>query len=134
MKFSCNTTKYIYSLFLIGQLFLGVIHSSATVDLNVGAYFEFNTSSRGWRSAGVWPAVHLATEHVNQRNDLLPGYKLKLHFKDTRVCTVFFKFPSHFLYLCGTFAQERVKQSYQTKTQSGSDPENSERGDKKKKW
>ena len=71
---------------LIGPFFLAVAQS-ATVDLNVGAYFEFNTTNRGWNSAGVWPAVHLAAEHVNQRNDLLPGYRLKLHRKDSRVCT-----------------------------------------------
>ena len=69
---------------LIDPLFLCVIQS-VTLDLNVGAYFEDNTTNGGWNSAGVWPAVQLAVEHVNQRNDVLPGYRLKLHFKDTRV-------------------------------------------------
>ena len=82
--FSCKATGILFSLFTIGPWFLAVVQSAA-VDLNVGAYFEFNTSNGGWNSAGVWPAVHLATEHVNQRDDLLPGYRLKLHRKDSRV-------------------------------------------------
>ena len=69
---------------LIGPLFRCVIQS-ATLDLNVGAYFEFSTINGGWNSAGVWPAVQLAMEHVNQRNDVLPWYRFKLHLKDTRV-------------------------------------------------
>ena len=76
--------KIVFCSMLIGPLVLCVIQS-ATLDLNVGAYFEFDTRNGGWNSAGVWPAVQLAVEHVNQRNDVLPGYRLMLHLKDSRV-------------------------------------------------
>ena len=78
--------KTTIGLTLIGPWFLSFIQS-ATLDLNVGAYFEINTTNRGWNSAGVWPAVQLAVDHVNKRDDLLPGYNLKLNVKDSRVCS-----------------------------------------------
>ena len=76
--------RTVFSLQLIGLLFLSLVQS-ATLDLNVGAYFEINTTNRGWNSAGVWPAVQMAAEHVNQRSDVLPGHRLRLHLKDSRV-------------------------------------------------
>ena len=78
--------KTTIGLMLIGPWFLSFIQS-ATLDLNVGAYFEINTTNRGWNSAGVWPAVQLAVDHVNERDDVLPGYNLKLNVKDSRVCS-----------------------------------------------
>lgn len=81
--------RTVFSLQLIGLFFLTLVQS-ATLDLNVGAYFEINTTNRGWNSAGVWPAVQMAAEHVNQRGDVLPGYRLRLHLKDSRVRIYFY--------------------------------------------
>lgn len=83
-RYSCKASRTVSIFLLIGSFLLSAIQST-TVDLNVGAYFEVNTTNRGWNSAGVWPAVQLAAEHVNQRNDVLPGYRLRLHVKDSRV-------------------------------------------------
>ena len=41
--------------------------------------------SAGWSSAGVVPALQMAMRDVNARQDLLPGYELRLHMKDTKV-------------------------------------------------
>ena len=34
---------------------------------------------------GILPAIHLAVKHINSRRDVLPGYRLKLTWNDTKV-------------------------------------------------
>ncbi|RDD36457.1 Gamma-aminobutyric acid type B receptor subunit 2 [Trichoplax sp. H2] len=51
-------------------------------DLYIGGLFPVH--SIGWDASGVIPAVEMALEDINNRSDILAGYKLKLLWKDTQ--------------------------------------------------
>ena len=51
----------------------------------------------GWLGGqGCLPAALMALEDVNNRSDLLSGYKLRLHWRDSQVIRFEILFPNHF--------------------------------------
>ena len=90
------------------QLLLGAVHSQIwppkTKVIHIGGIFPIN-GTEGWQGGMVrkmfsrsqhsitsifyqqacQPAAMMALEDVNRRMDLLPGYKLKLHWNDSEV-------------------------------------------------
>lgn len=43
------------------------------------------TSDEGWSSAGVIPAIMMALDDVNARDDILRDYELKINLADSKV-------------------------------------------------
>lgn len=55
--------------------------------LHIGGIFPINGKGKGWQGGQACePAVRLALEDVN-KNSILSGYQLKLHWNDSEVCT-----------------------------------------------
>ena len=50
--------------------------------LYIGGYF---TLGGNWDGSGILPAVEMALDHVNDRNDILNEYELKMVWNDTQV-------------------------------------------------
>lgn len=63
---------------LLHALFLFLAASSGPASGATPLYFSFITSfgQFGYNASGVVPAVDLALEQINNRSDLLAGYKL----------------------------------------------------------
>lgn len=54
-------------------------------ELHIGGIFPI-AGKGGWQGGqACMPAARLALEDVNNRNNLLPGYKLNLHSNDSEV-------------------------------------------------
>lgn len=55
------------------------------IDLHIGALFPM-TGSSGWLGGqGCQPAINMALKDVNSAQDLLAGYRLVLHYNDSKV-------------------------------------------------
>jgi uncharacterized membrane protein YcgQ (UPF0703/DUF1980 family) len=63
-----------------------VLHShKKRIDLHIGALFPM-TGSSGWLGGqGCQPAINMALKDVNSAHDLLSGYRLVLHYNDSKV-------------------------------------------------
>lgn len=73
-------------LWLSCLLFLTVCQTSASLKtLLIGGLFDIDTSRGGWNSAGIIPAVQMAFDDINNRTDILKGYRLELVIKDAKV-------------------------------------------------
>lgn len=55
--------------------------------LYIGGLFGIDTSRGGWNSAGIIPAVQMAIDEINNDNEVLKDYHLKLLIKDSE-CNV----------------------------------------------
>lgn len=59
-------------------------------ELHIGGIFPI-AGKGGWQGGqACMPAARLALEDVNNREDLLPGYKLILHSNDSEVSVLFY--------------------------------------------
>ena len=52
------------------------------IPLYLGAYFPF---SAVWDGSGIIPAVEMALDHINARQDILTDYELRMIYNDTQV-------------------------------------------------
>ena len=55
------------------------------IPLHVMGFASINISADGWSSAGCIPAIEMALEDVNQRQDILQDYHLHVDIKDSQV-------------------------------------------------
>ncbi|XP_070576464.1 gamma-aminobutyric acid type B receptor subunit 2-like [Ptychodera flava] len=55
--------------------------SGAKIPLYLGTFFSLGGN---WEGGGIVPAVEMGLDHVNTRNDVLPGYELRMVWNDTR--------------------------------------------------
>ncbi len=53
--------------------------------LTIAGFVDINVTENGWSSAGVVPAIEMALEDVNAREDLLSEYYLRWHPVDSKV-------------------------------------------------
>ena len=60
--------------------------SGGKTPLFLAAFFPFGG---GWDGSGVIPAVEMAFDHINGREDVLQDYELKMVWKDTQVRQTF---------------------------------------------
>lgn len=60
--------------------------TNGKIPLYIGAYFSFGG---GWDCSGIIVAVQLALDHINERDDILSEYELKMIFNDTQVRTIY---------------------------------------------
>lgn len=60
-------------------------HTACLQTLLIGGLFDIDTSRGGWNSAGIIPAVQMAFDDINNRSDILDGYRLELVIKDSKV-------------------------------------------------
>ncbi|XP_048582695.1 gamma-aminobutyric acid type B receptor subunit 2 isoform X2 [Nematostella vectensis] len=72
----------VFGIFVV--LLALAMKSSANVPLYIGGFIDLNTTNGGWNSGGVYPAIELALQHINQDQSLLQGIKLELVIKDSR--------------------------------------------------
>ena len=70
--------------FLETSLGFGEDNSNNTKTLYVGAFYPLTKAFSSW-GQGCLPAAELAVRHINQRGDILPGYRLQLINMDTQV-------------------------------------------------
>ena len=56
--------------------------TDSKIPLYIGAYFSFGG---GWDCSGIIVAAQMALDHINERDDILPEYKLRMIYNDTQV-------------------------------------------------
>jgi len=72
--------SYLFSFFIIIQAHKWPVKNKV---LHIGGIFPIN-GTEGWQGGmACQPSAMMALEDVNSRPDLLPGYKLKLHWNDS---------------------------------------------------
>ena len=65
-------------------------HDSRLTDLHIGGLFPISGEG-GWQGGqGCLPAAEMALNDVNDKADLLAGYRLVLHWNDSEVSLSFF--------------------------------------------
>ena len=69
--------------FMVIACWVVVVASGETHDLNVLNMMSMTGSWRGGMTMKV--ASEMAVDHINNRSQLLPGYRLRLINKDTQV-------------------------------------------------
>ena len=52
------------------------------IPLYLGAFFPVGGD---WDGSGIIPAVEMALDHINARQDILEGYELRMVWNDTKV-------------------------------------------------
>ena len=52
------------------------------IPLYLGGFFSFGGP---WDGSGVLPAVDMALDHINAKEDVLPEYELRMVWNDTQV-------------------------------------------------
>ena len=57
-------------------------NTDGKIPLYIGAYFSFGG---GWDCSGIIVAVQMALDHINERDDILSEYELKMIYNDTQV-------------------------------------------------
>ena len=75
---------------LLLAIFIGKTHSVETnvsrTPISLGGFFSFGgNEGNSWDTSGILAAVEMAIELVNEREDLLVDYELKLVWNDTKV-------------------------------------------------
>ena len=58
---------------------------SERTPIYLGGFFSHGGT---WDSSGILPAVEMAIDHINAREDILPGYELRMVWNDTQVSTI----------------------------------------------
>lgn len=61
--------------------------NGSKIPLYIGAFFPFGG---GWDGSGIIPVVEMALDDINAREDMLPGYELRMVWNDTQVQLCFF--------------------------------------------
>ena len=56
--------------------------NGSKIPLYIGAFFPFGG---GWDGSGIIPVVEMALDDINAREDILPGYELRMVWNDTQV-------------------------------------------------
>ena len=84
-----NTT--VFMRILGALLIICFVHSALCLDdLHIGGIFPI-AGKGGWQGGqACMPAAEMALEDVNKREDLLPGYRLRLHSNDSEVSEQFY--------------------------------------------
>ncbi len=52
------------------------------IPLYLGGFFSLGGV---WDGSGILPAVEMALDHINERQDVLPEYELRMVWNDTQV-------------------------------------------------
>ena len=73
----------ISALPLLAVLLLAELVAGEEKELHLLGLFPFEGAWYGGQS--LLTSVRMGLEEVNRRNDILPGYKLVLHYEDTKV-------------------------------------------------
>lgn len=111
---SCCVTFWIIFILLVVQTNCVRVFD----ELHIGGIFPI-AGKGGWQGGqACMPAARLALEDVNNKNDLLPGFKLTLHSNDSEVSVTYISFLfSNFLFVFhptfhlikGLFAKVRLE-------------------------
>ena len=76
-----------------------IIMDSIQVDEEIPLYIIslYEGPGGGWEGSGVVPAIQMAMDDINDREDILPEYELRPIWDNTKVkCVVFFLFIADF--------------------------------------
>ena len=81
-----NTQRLPLLLWQVLQITTIMVHSGGAAEqtLHIGAFYPLTKAFSAW-GAGCLPAAELAVEHLNNRSDILEGYRLELINFDTQV-------------------------------------------------
>lgn len=64
--------------------------SCSEITIYIGGFVELSTQG-GWNSAGILPAIELATKHINRQPNILKDIELRVDMKDSKVGLLFIK-------------------------------------------
>ena len=64
--------------------------AESRIPIYLGGFFSFGANEgNAWDTSGILAAVEMAIEHVNDRQDILTDYELKMVWNDTKVRPLF---------------------------------------------
>lgn len=65
---------------------ISITVSSKSKVLHLGGFIPMDVSSSGgWSASGILPALQMGLSDINQRQDILPDYRLSTTWGDTHV-------------------------------------------------
>ena len=65
----------------------GLKNKNRTI-LTVGGLYASGSITTFQNASGIIKTVNQALEYINGRSQILPGYKLEVNWRDTKVCWV----------------------------------------------